>query len=255
MVYMGSKRELADIITNIIKNNLKPGGTYIELFCGGCAVAENIADKLNYKIVANDINLPLIAFYKKGQQGYIPSTTPMDKETFNRLRDDKDPAIAGEAIYLHSFRGTRWGYQPQQYKLKLTSYLYTVNKLRQAEFTNLPYDQFPLSNYDPESTFIYNDPPYANARVDGYCREALFFSHDKYWQWVREQSDKGYKIMTSEYTAPDDFVSIKDIPFKSKIGTSGKNGTDTSYKDTVERLFVYTPNIKSFKLVKTRKFF
>lgn len=248
MIYVGSKRLLADKIIQIIFKNLQPTHTYIELFCGGCAVAESLSDKLNYNIVLNDINTALIAFYKKGQAGFIPQSQPQTKEEFLKNRKSSDPAIQGETIYLHSFRGTIHGYDPYQYKNKLTSYLNTINKLNKATFTNYDYLNYPLHEHNPKQTLIYNDIPYQGQRTDNYCKETQYFSHDQYWQWIREHKD--YKIITSEYSAPSDFIPIKSIPFTAKIGTNN----NTQYKQSVEHLFVYKESVHLWDIVKQNKF-
>lgn len=255
MIYMGSKRDLAQAIIKIIRDNLPKGGTYIELFCGGCAVAEEIPNNLDYNIVINDINTPLMEFYKKGISGYVPQTYPADRETVYQWRNqDKDQALKGESIYLYSFRGTRWGYQNQQYKNKLTSYLSTVQKIKHYTLLNKDYRDIDITQYDPETTFIYNDIPYKNSRIDGYVREALFFSHDAYWEWVRKHSELGYKIVTSEYTAPEDFQSIKDFKFTAKIGAKVTDTQTYRYNETLERLFVYSPYKNLYKVSSQKKF-
>ena len=54
-----------------------------------------------------------------------------------------------------------------------------------------------------EGDVVYCDPPYRNTA--GYCHTKEHFDHGKFWDWVRTRE---YPVYVSEYSAPDDFVSI-----------------------------------------------
>ena len=64
-------------------------------------------------------------------------------------------------------------------------------------FTNLDY-----RNYEyKEGDVVYCDPPYKG--TGGYDNNT--FDHDAFYEWVRTMD---YPVYFSEYSAPDDFVSI-----------------------------------------------
>jgi DNA adenine methylase len=56
--------------------------------------------------------------------------------------------------------------------------------------------------------------------------------HDVFWEWCRNQSKSGHTVFISEYSAPKDFVCIKEIPLKSTFGKKCKY-------QRMERLFMY----------------
>lgn len=59
MIYMGSKRQIAEQILAIILEGRKDGQYYVEPFCGGC----NTIDKVPGNRIANDSNPYLIAMW------------------------------------------------------------------------------------------------------------------------------------------------------------------------------------------------
>lgn len=73
----------------------------------------------------------------------------------------------------------------------------------------------------PNDSVIYCDPPYKG--VGGYLND---FDHDEFYEWVRNH-DK--LIFISEYSMPDDFVSIKQVKHISTLGHSGKDVTESLY--------------------------
>lgn len=248
MVYVGSKRKLATAIVKIITENLKQGGDFIDMFCGGCSVSEALTTR-NHKIYCNDGNPYLIALYKKGQGGWTPDLTPYSREFVNKHRTDKsDLALTGECTFLYGFRGSVFGYSVMDedgnnyYLRKRTSFLKTINSLKQATFSDYQYQDYPIHNHDPENTLIYCDPPYLNTRIDGYGLKT--FDHNRFWNWVKQVSEQGYRVLVSELSAPQGFISIRDFPYKHYL-------RGDSIKSLTERLFVLESQLYKWKVRKS----
>jgi len=65
------------------------------------------------------------------------------------------------------------------------------------DFTSFDYRDY----QHEEGDVVYCDPPYAGTeKYDGNT-----FDHASFWEWVRTRD---YPVYVSEYSAPDDFISI-----------------------------------------------
>ena len=76
---------------------------------------------------------------------------------------------------------------------------------------------------------VYCDPPYSNTA--GYDDENGF-SHDEFWQTMREWSADNY-VLISEQVAPDDFTCIWEKSVLRSVNASGKSRA-------TEKLFIYS---------------
>lgn len=100
-----------------------------------------------------------------------------------------------------------------------------LDTIRQDSFitaTNSDYREYAHE----EGDVVYCDPPYAN--TDQY--KAGDFDSVAFWEWARTRD---YPVYVSEYSAPDDFVSVW-----SKEKLCGFSRTKTP-KNTTEHLFVH----------------
>jgi site-specific DNA-adenine methylase len=96
--------------------------------------------------------------------------------------------------------------------------LQRLERLERLELTSASYDQIPLL----PNSIIYCDPPYKGTA--SYLNK---FDHDKFWEWVRNQSQP---VFVSEYTAPPDIKTVMAIRHKKL--TNSQTTTDS-----VEKLF------------------
>ena len=89
------------------------------------------------------------------------------------------------------------------------SQLQNLERLQQLErLESCSYEDAKI----PTNAVIYCDPPYANT---GEYAENNFDSA-KFWRWAEEKA-KHQPVYVSEYTAPDGWVSILDLPRKSTM--------------------------------------
>jgi DNA adenine methylase len=232
---MGSKARLAKHILPIILKDLRPDQTYVELFCGGC----NLIDKVNHPHrLANDVNEPLIALWKALQEGWKPPSL-ISKEKYYEIRQYKDILydlhLVGYACFCCSYSGKPFGgyaglHTPdtgiqRNYQLGASNnILAQIGKLKNVKFTSLSYDKVDL----PPNSLIYLDPPYKG--VTGY---RVKFDHEKFWNYVRLLICRGHTVFVSEYSAPEDFVSVFSMVLKKGIANK------RTLKDAVEKLFIH----------------
>lgn len=212
MQYLGSKARIAKKILPIILKDRKPDQYYVEPFVGGC----NSIDKVSGPRVGNDSNEYLIALWKSLQNGWIPPTT-ISKELYIFIR--KYPDLQPDELVcfvglLCSFGG-KWfgGYATNSKNDNYAergsrSLLKQIQNLKDVEFYSFDYDSFLI----PPNSIIYCDPPYANT-----TQYKDKFDSPKFWEWCREKFKEGHKIFISEYSAPDDFECLIEIPISTKL--------------------------------------
>ena len=82
MKYMGSKARIVHEILPIMLD--KEHDTFVDAFCGGCSVIENVPD--TYRRIANDKNRYLIEMWKHLQDGGFVFSH-ISKETYDKARD------------------------------------------------------------------------------------------------------------------------------------------------------------------------
>ena len=100
-----------------------------------------------------------------------------------------------------------------------------LDGIRQDSFitaTNSDYREYAHE----EGDVVYCDPPYAN--TDHY--KAGDFDSAAFWEWARTRD---YPVYVSEYSAPDDFVSIWSKEKRSLFNDKKNGGIK------VEHLFVH----------------
>ena len=88
------------------------------------------------------------------------------------------------------------------------SLLKQVQNLKEVEFTDANYQDFII----PSNSIIYCDPPYANT-----TQYKDKFDSVKFWEWCRNKYKEGHEIFISEYSAPDDFECLIQIPISTKL--------------------------------------
>lgn len=232
MQYLGSKNKISKEILSVILPYLD-GKIWVEPFVGGA----NIIDKLTGYRIGSDNNQYLIALLKAIQDGWTP---PIDisREYYYEIKDNinkYDKALVGFVGFLCSFGGKWFG--GYAFNNKGDNYAKRGSSVLIKQAKNLEGVDFIYSNYleleVPLNALIYCDPPY-----DCKTKYKDKFDHNIFWNWCRDKS-KNHLVFVSEYSAPSDFICIKEIKVKTILD---KN----SNYDRVEKLFIYKSYLDIF---------
>mgnify|MGYP003542853072 FL=1 len=228
--YMGSKARHAKEILPIILADRQPGQWYVEPFVGGA----NVIDKVDGNRIGADYNPWVACLWQAVADGWVPPDVVTEGK-YDEARGARNvDALTAFIGFGCSYSGKWFGGYARGDDAKGNPRNYCAeskrNILKQA--ASLQGVKFHHSSYDnlaiPDQSIIYCDPPYAG--TTGYATGA--FDHGKFWQWCRDGVRDGHKVFVSEYTAPDDWVSVWE---KRVNNTLTK---DTGSKKGIERLFV-----------------
>lgn len=217
MKYLGSKNRIVDEIIPIMLKNYN-GNCFVDLFCGGCSVVENIPS--HYKRIANDKQKYLIAMWKSLVNN---KTFPVviEKEFYSRVRDcyngknnDYDDDLIGWIGFMASFNGRFFdgGYSGHHVKNNsgkerdyirenIKNTIKQIQKLKNVEFYSGEYYDCPF----PENSLIYCDPPYQNTKQYATSKN---FDYNMFYDWLRTMKEDGHTIYVSEYQMPEDFICV-----------------------------------------------
>jgi len=224
---MGSKNRIAKHILPIMLAERKQGQWWVEPFVGGA----NMIDKVEGNRMGNDSNEFLIALLIAMRDGYIPPTD-ISKELYYAIKSrpaDYPKELVGFVGFLCSFGGKWFG--GYAFNKKGNNYAERGSRCIVKQAKNLDGVVFKFGSYleleIPENSLIYCDPPYADT-----CKYKDDFNHDIFWNWCRTQAKRGHTIFISEYSAPNDFVCVKEIQHKTILD---KN----SQYPRIEKLFRY----------------
>ena len=114
--------------------------------------------------------------------------------------------------------------------MNMLTNIWILNRLKSIQQTdqNITFTSMDYRNYEyKEGDVVYCDPPY-NGTGD-YANNT--FDHNAFYEWVRTRD---YKVYFSEYSAPDDFVSV----FNTNIPKIMGGGRSANNKAT-EHLFIH----------------
>lgn len=227
MQYMGSKNRIYKHILPIMLSERKQNQWWVEPFVGGA----NMIDKVTGNRIGNDSHEYLIALLIALRDGYVPPTN-VSKKLYYAIKSkptDYPKELVGFAGFLCSFGGKWWG--GYAFNAKGDNYAERGSRCLVKQAKNLGGVVFKSGSYldleIPEHSLIYCDPPYANT-----CKYMDNFNHDVFWGWCRTQAKSGHTVFISEYSAPNDFVCVKEIEHKTILD---KN----SNYPRLEKLFRY----------------
>ena len=227
MQYMGSKNRIAKHILPIMLAERKPDQWWVEPFVGGA----NMIDKVEGNRIGNDSHEFLIALLVALRDGYMPPTD-ISKELYYAVKSkpqEYPKELVGFVGFLCSFGGKWWG--GYAFNKKGDNYAERGSSCLVKQAKNLDGVVFKSGSYleleIPENSLIYCDPPYAN--TSKYKDD---FNHAVFWDWCRTKTKSGHTVFISEYSAPNDFVCVKEIQHKTILD---KN----SQYPRIEKLFGY----------------
>jgi DNA adenine methylase len=102
--------------------------------------------------------------------------------------------------------------------------------IQDVRFESKLYQEF-----TPHDCLVYCDPPYAGTTQYGAFDG---FDHVEFWDTMREWA-KTNTVVVSEYSAPDDWVVVKEM--SSQMGLSSGEGGGRAKR--VERLFMHKDSV------------
>ena len=237
---MGSKSRIVKDILPVMLNNYN-GNVFVDLFCGGCSVIENVPN--SYRRIANDSQYYLIEMWKAlVNDEKFPHTIVREfyknvRASYNTNSGKYSDALIGWVGFMASFNGRFFdgGYSGHQVVGKngkardyirenINNTLSQVPALRGVEFHSVSYANFAV----PDDSLVYCDPPYKGTKQYSSSKN---FDYDKFYDWCRQTAKNGNKVFVSEYAMPDDFVCVW-----SKEITNAMHQVNT--KKPVEKLFL-----------------
>jgi DNA adenine methylase len=212
MMYLGSKRRIAKQILPVMLAERSPDQWWVEPFVGGA----NMLDKVDGKRLGNDSHEYLIALLIAVRDGYVPPTE-ISRETYyavKRRPQEYPKELVGFVGFTCSFGGPWWGGYGFHQKTNLGCAGEGSRTLcKQAQ--NLKGIDFRCGDYRdlaiPANSLIYCDPPYS-----GTTQYRDNFDSSAFWQWCRDMS-KGHTVFVSEYSAPGDFVCVKEVQHRTVL--------------------------------------
>lgn len=233
MRYLGGKSKIRKQVAQFLESVRRDNQTYFEPFVGGGWVLQEMSGKRK----ASDGNVALIAMYQALQQGWEPPDFVSEDE-WRYWRKQKD-AVTDPMMAFSRFGcgfGGDWmgGYARSEGKTcyaatSKRSLLKQLPKIKDVEFVQGTFEQ-----HHPVNCLIYCDPPYQGTTAYGAFDS---FNHVLFWEIMREWG-KHNTVVISEYSAPEDFICVKEMT--SQMGLTTKQDTGTNERPKrVEKLFMH----------------
>lgn len=244
MHYLGGKFRTRDQIAAYLNLIRKPGQGYWEPFVGAGWVLEKIRGMPNW---ASDAHPYLIEMWKALQKGWQPPKR-VSQKTYNAVKDHPDnypPELVGFVGFGCSFSG-KWfgGYArnergqgdgPGERPYSEQSRMGLLVKIGHMEPVNFYQADFMAATPPALRLLIYCAPPYEGKTGYELVPE---FDHDAFWNRVRRLTIDGHTVVVSEYTAPDDFACVVEMPTRTDMRLA--NGSSES---RIEKLFRYGQHV------------
>lgn len=233
MRYIGGKFRQGKEIAKVIFPYLKNERTYIEPFCGAMGSVFAVAQiHMEGKIVLSDNHPALIRMWQAALfEGWIPpnKVTEVLYEKHKKLQDPKNPLVAFLGFgcaFAGKYFGTYARHSKDQARDKVTikSNKNTLDRIRLLQQRSVTLKCCDYKEYaNTKGAVFYLDPPYA-----GRTKQSKFtFNHAEFWEFARKLSKNNWVFIT-EFTFPDDFVSIHNfgdtvVRHHSGRGSDGTN--------------------------------
>lgn len=236
MIYQGSKARIVGDILPIMLQSMYPGQTFVDGFCGGCSVIQNVPQ--TYRRIANDNNRYLIAMWSKLTTTDWKPPTTIEKPFYAKVRESWhkndgafDDATIGWVGFMASWNGRFFdgGYSSHNaggrdyIAENIRNIMRQIDDLKGVEWQSCSFENVTM----PHGSLVYYDPPY---RGTSSYATAKGFDHYRFYDWARQMKRDGHTVYISEYDMPGDFK----IVWQKQI-TNSVNLTKT-YKPT-ERLW------------------
>jgi DNA adenine methylase len=144
-----------------------------------------------------------------------PKRAPISKEEYEAFRRAAPSPLRSVVAYPCSIGGRKWGglhhncrsrpKAPLCYESARTAISRQASGIIGSKIIQRSYLEIDVDRLFEErgECLVYCDPPYANT-LD---YKSGSFDSGQFWDWVRNMSRR-HAVVVSEYTAPDDFVSI-----------------------------------------------
>lgn len=238
MWYMGGKFRQGRAIADTLKPYINENTTYVEPFLGGANSAARIArDCKPGHMILSDILRPLVLMHEKCyNEGTDWMRLDVTREEYDRYKRDKpqnDPMTAWLGLGYQIMGDYFSSFCPYKAKSARNGQRRTIEWMRNCEdveFLCCSYDELEI----PDGAVVYCDPPYANSDAIKYT---VGFDHDKFWQWVRNLSQRCV-VVCSTFDPPEDFVTVHDWGDTVTIKQS-KGSMLTKQRVESERLIRY----------------
>lgn len=224
MQYLGGKSRIAMHISDFLEKH-RVDMEYLEPFVGGAWIPQEMTGTRT----AGDGNPYLITMYKSLIGGWTPpdsiSQDLYDKYKFGH-KDINDPLVAFIGIGC-SFSG-KWfgGYARSETR----NYAKNCKNSLLKQLPLIASSMFEYGDYrelTPSNKLVYCDPPYEGTTGYGVFNG---FDNADFWRTMREWS-KNNTVVVSEYSAPQDFVCVKEM--KTRTDMYANNNLRT------EKLFMH----------------
>ena len=230
MRYLGGKKRFAAQLIQAMQPT--PEDTFVEPFCGGCAVIQRVPC---HRRIANDIHPNLISLLEAVSQGWQPPST-LSLEEWRALRERARNGEVAPEIGFAGFGcsyGSRWfeGYARSQRgnpestipRSAAQSLVREAPLLAGIEFHCGPYTDLDI----PPGSIIYLDPPYQDTK--GYSGTAKF-DHETFYAWCDIMAES-CTLYLSEQTAPPHWRCIWEHSRLTRLDQDGER------KPVMERLW------------------
>lgn len=212
MRYLGGKQRVAlhfkDIINPLLNNKI-----YVEPFIGGLGATMNFTLPREYHL--SDNNPYIISLYRSIMDGWVPPSN-LTEEDYMYYRDlnknnilyVKDP-MAAFVGFGCSYSGKWFGGLARENTGRNLASETKSNLLAKCLPILLGCSSLSCIDYEDllpdKSCVVYCDPPYLNT-TNGYLDKS--FSHEEFWNVMREWVENGSLVVISEFSAPKDFIKI-----------------------------------------------
>ncbi len=270
--YMGSKNTIAVEVVQ----QLPRAKHFYDLFAGGCAITHASMESGKYEqFHCNDIDWRGVTLFKDAIDGkYRNERRVITREDFFRLKDTDayvalcwsfgnraDAYLYGEdwenlmlpatkmllseneverrLAFRDYIKAIRPAFNLVEsdtvFQVKNLERLERVIALERLEITIGNYYDVPIL---PDSV-VYCDPPYKGTGTYDMNDRTGGFDHDRFYDWLRSTP---FPVYVSEYSMPDDFVSVWSKEKRSLLSATNKS------KVVTEHLFVHKKWINQVKI-------
>ena len=207
MRYHGGKtrygRNIAQIISDIVKVSKVTIEGYIEPFCGMCGVFVHVVKNTDLKTyIASDINASVVCMWENLREGWRPDIQNFNEDRFNQIKaDGHSNAEKGFFGHAMTFGGLYFqSYRPELRKLLPYSSADVVKRIEVMKNVNFLHNDYrEIFKMDLSNYIIYCDPPYERrSRYYDEKNKIMSFDSDELWKQCVSISERNIVVLSEQ---------------------------------------------------------